>query len=105
MHVHMRANWSWRGPFLKAIYDHSKLLTGYPGELLSLHNPVARAPCLTLRPIFTFNLKYHCGAAVAAPRASRAGLPLRGSGPDIRQRLATRALAGRYTLCSVPPVV
>ena len=23
-----------------------------------------------------------CGAAVAAPRASRAGLPLRGSGPD-----------------------
>ena len=43
--------------------------------------------CLTLRPIFTFNLKYHCGAAVAvavaAPRASR---------QRARQRLANFCL-------------
>ena len=38
--------------------------------------------CLTLRPISTFN-KICCRAKfAAAPRAKRAGLPLRGSGPD-----------------------
>ena len=51
--------------------------------------PMLRSPyfaragksCLALRPISTFN-KISCGAAAAATRATRAGLPLCGSGPD-----------------------
>ena len=38
---------------------------------------------LSMRPIFTFNkISLKCGAAAAAPRATRVGLPLRGSGPN-----------------------
>ena len=36
-----------------------------------------------------FKISLKIGAAVAAPRASRAGLPLRGSRQRARQRLAT----------------
>ena len=41
----------------------------------------------TVSPIIMFQLpdvaaQFHVGAAAAAPRASRAGLPLCGSGPD-----------------------
>ena len=81
-----------------------RLITYWPARSIFIPGAHSRraSPVKTLRPIFKFYIQQDCGAAAAAPRATRAGLPLRSSGPDhnVWQKLpGCRAARLFYCLC------